>query len=87
MEVVLPEGLAASRTFLLILDGLLDALGAEDMAAVCCGRFHQLVPAHRASKTRFFWNHYLSRFFTNFCCITRLQDGNIQLELNKNNEQ
>jgi hypothetical protein len=86
MEIVLPEGFAASRTFLLILDSLLDALGAENMATVCRGRLHQLVPAHRAIKTRFLWNHCFSRLFANFCSIARLQDGSIQLRLNKNNE-
>ena len=72
MEVVLPQGLAASRAFFLKLDGLLDALGAEDMATFCCRRLHQLVKAHRASEIRFLWNHHLSRLLANLHRIVRL---------------
>ena len=53
MEIIHLQVLPASRTFLLDLDGLLDAVRAEDMAAHGCGGLLQLVPTHRAGKDWF----------------------------------
>uniref|UniRef100_A0A0A9HG64 Uncharacterized protein n=1 Tax=Arundo donax TaxID=35708 RepID=A0A0A9HG64_ARUDO len=62
MEVFLPQAPPASRTFLLDLHGLLEALRAEDTTADCCRGLFQLVPTYRAGESLFLLSR-LSKLF------------------------
>jgi hypothetical protein len=60
VEALRTQLLPTGRAFLLSLDGRLDTLLAEDMAAARCGRLLYLVQAHWAGEDRFLWNSFCS---------------------------
>jgi hypothetical protein len=56
MDTICSQALPARWTFLLNLDGLLDARAAEDMATRRCGGLLHLIPTYWAGKNWFLGN-------------------------------